>query len=114
MTNKSIRTTVCALILAIAPAIAALDIVESKSKWVLKDTSSGRVLGTFWSPNDGGSDFGYESSIAPNFPWSPDREYLTEDEAFEKWNTLISVRGFDGTDDPRAYAFQLAMSQLRH
>lgn len=67
------------LLLAVAltaPAFAALDIVESKSKWVVKDTSSGRVLGTFWSPNDGGSDFGYESSIVPDFLWSPDRDYV--------------------------------------
>jgi hypothetical protein len=76
MSNTSLRATACALILAIAPAFAALDIVESKSKWVVKDTSSGRVLGTFWSPNDGGSDFGYESSIVPDFLWSPDRDYL--------------------------------------
>lgn len=76
MIKKSIRTTACALILAITPAFAALDIVESKSNWVVKDTSSGRVLGTFWSPNDGGSDFGYESSIVPDFLWSPDRDYV--------------------------------------
>lgn len=76
MINKSIRATVCALLLSIAPAFAGLDIVQSKSKWVVKDTSSGRVLGTFWSPNDGGSDFGYESSIVPDFVWSNDRDYV--------------------------------------
>lgn len=76
MINKSILITACALILAIAPAFAGLDIVESNSKWVVKDTSSGRALGTFWSPNDGGSDFGFESSIVPDFFWSPDRSYV--------------------------------------
>ena len=35
------------------------------------------------------------------------REYLTKGETFEKWNTLISVRHFNQTNDPRAYAFQL-------
>ena len=76
MINKSICLAACALILAIAPAFAALDIVQSKSKWVVKDTSSGKVLGTFWAPNDGASDFGYESSIVPEFVWSDDRGYV--------------------------------------
>ena len=74
--KKYFLTTLCALILIIAPAFAGLDIVQSKSKWVVKDTSSGRVLGTFWSPNDGGSDYGFESSIVPEFVWSHDRGYV--------------------------------------
>lgn len=32
------------------------------------------------------------------------REYLTDGETFESWTTLISIREFDGTDDPKAYA----------
>jgi len=35
------------------------------------------------------------------------REYLTKGETFETWNTLISVRGFQGSDDARAFAFAL-------
>lgn len=74
--NKPLLLLFAIALTATAPAFAALDIVESKSNWVVKDTSSGRVLGTFWSPNDGGSDFGYESSIVPDFLWSPDRDYV--------------------------------------
>lgn len=32
------------------------------------------------------------------------REYLTEGETFKDWTTLISMRDFEGTDNPRAYA----------
>jgi hypothetical protein len=35
------------------------------------------------------------------------REFLTKGETFEKWTTLISIREYRSTDDPRAYAFQL-------
>jgi hypothetical protein len=35
------------------------------------------------------------------------REYLTEDETFDEWTTLISVRHFDGTDNPKLYAQKL-------
>ncbi len=35
------------------------------------------------------------------------REYLTDGETFENWNTLISIRAFDGIDDPKAFAFAL-------
>lgn len=34
-------------------------------------------------------------------------EYLPADETFENWTTLISVRQFSGTDDPKAYAQKL-------
>ena len=74
---KKPQLVLLAIVLAAAaPAFAALDIVKSKSNWVVKDTSSGRVVGTFWSPNDGGSDFGYESSIVPDFLWSPGHDYV--------------------------------------
>jgi len=32
------------------------------------------------------------------------REYLTDSETFDDWTTLISIREFSGTDDPKAYA----------
>jgi hypothetical protein len=32
------------------------------------------------------------------------REYLTDGETFDDWTTLISIREFSGTDDPKAYA----------
>jgi hypothetical protein len=32
------------------------------------------------------------------------REYLTEGETFDDWTTLISIREFSGTNDPKAYA----------
>ena len=35
------------------------------------------------------------------------REYLTADETFDRWTTLVSVRRFDDLDDPRAYARKL-------
>ncbi len=35
------------------------------------------------------------------------REYLTEGETFDKWTTLISVRRFEGTDNPKLYAEKL-------
>ncbi len=35
-----------------------------------------RLIGTFWSPNDGATDFGFESSIVPDFVWSKDRNYV--------------------------------------
>jgi hypothetical protein len=35
------------------------------------------------------------------------REYLTADESFDRWNTLVSVRRFDDLDDAKAYARKL-------
>jgi len=68
---------VCASFLLTAiPALAGLDIVNSDGAWVVTNTSSGKVLGTFWSPNGGPSDFGFESSIVPDFVWSKDRDYV--------------------------------------
>lgn len=71
-----------ALLLTSLPAMAGLDIVESKSSdesvWVVKETSSGKVLGTFWKPADQTSAFGYENlqSDPPEFTWSKDRTHV--------------------------------------
>jgi len=69
--------TVCGLFLAAATTFATLDIVKSGADWVVGDTSSGRVLGTFWNPDDSSSDFGYEGgSGKPEFFWSKERQYV--------------------------------------
>lgn len=62
-------------------AFAAIDIVNSApegsgSSFVVKNTSTGKVLGTFWEANGGASDYGFESSIVPDFFWSQDRAYV--------------------------------------
>lgn len=46
--------------------------------WFVTDESTGDVVGTFWSPFTGESDFGYSSDleIPPVFEWSPDRDYV--------------------------------------
>jgi hypothetical protein len=67
---------VCAsLLLTTIPAVAGLDIVKSGVSWVVTN-DSGKVIGTFWNPNDGATDFGFESSIVPDFVWSKDRDYV--------------------------------------
>lgn len=61
-------------------AFAALDIVPvdrgDSRVYVLKNTSTGKVLGTFWDRDNDKSDYGFESSIVPEFLWSPDRSYV--------------------------------------
>ncbi len=65
-----------------APALAALDIVRIKpddeaSAYVLKDTATGKVLGTFCDPATQKSDYGYSGDSGPgNFLWSEDRRYV--------------------------------------
>jgi len=66
---------------ALASAFAALDIVPAGGNadgpvYVLKNTSTGKVLGTFWDRENGTSDYGFESSIVPDFLWSKDRDYV--------------------------------------
>jgi hypothetical protein len=69
------------LLLGAAPAFAALDIVATKpgddsSPYVLKNTATGKVLGTFWNPETEASDYGFSSGRAPEFFWSADRAYM--------------------------------------
>lgn len=67
-----------ALFLAILPAPAALDIVhmEGKSAWVVEDTESGKVLGTFWDPAEEKSDYGFSSGNSVVLFWSKDRSVV--------------------------------------
>ena len=63
------------------PAFAALDIVAANASsdqpvYVLKNTSTGKVLGIFWDRAKDKSDYGFESSIVPDFYWSKDRDYV--------------------------------------
>lgn len=71
----------CALLLGVASVRAGLDIIEASEEggqpvYVLIDTNNNRVLGTFWDREKETSDFGFESSIVPDFLWSPDRDYV--------------------------------------
>lgn len=79
--KKTFCFTVCGLFTAVAATFAALDIVESNAGsegpvYVLKNTSTGKVLGTFWDRANEKSDYGFESSIVPDFVWSKDRDYV--------------------------------------
>lgn len=70
----------CVLSLA-GSAFAELDIVSASKEgeepiYVLKDTASGKVYGTFWNREKETSDYGFESSINPNFLWSEDRKLV--------------------------------------
>lgn len=63
------------------PAFAALDIVPAGGNadgpvYVLKNTSTGKVMGTFWDRENETSDYGFESSIVPDFAWSKNRDYV--------------------------------------
>jgi len=113
MINKSICLAVCALILAIVPAFAA----PSQSLPPNPAAPAGETLASRQhSQGDSGEQPPEESD--PVFQFDKQdyflrgdeagiREYLTKGETFEKWNTLISVRHFNQTDNPRAYAFAL-------
>ncbi len=62
-------------------ATAALDIIAKGSEddgpvYVVVDEGTKKVLGTFWNSTDDSSDYGFESSIIPDFKWSPDRRYV--------------------------------------
>jgi len=75
------HASVCLLLSVAGNAFAELDIVNSSPEdeapvYVLKDTATGEVHGTFWDPAKGISDYEYESSIVPDFFWSKDRAYL--------------------------------------
>lgn len=79
--NWKTSLSLCFLCFFAIPAFAALDIVESKSGqnpvWVVKETSSGKTLGTFWNSDNGTSDFGYVGhSDDLTFLWSEDRSYV--------------------------------------
>jgi hypothetical protein len=67
------------LLLTVAPLHASLDIVPkdgSPTNLVVEDTATGKVLGTFWDRETEQSDYGFESSIVPDFQWSADRAYV--------------------------------------
>ena len=68
---------------AATPASAALEIVPSGSEenaiYRLKDSTSGKVLGTFWDRAKDKSDYEYSSGSPPEFHWSEDRKYLAVD-----------------------------------
>ncbi len=58
---------------------AALDIVpdgDDATHLLLKDTATGKVLGTFWDRENNSSDYGFESSVIPDLQWSADRMYV--------------------------------------
>lgn len=60
---------------------AALDIVSISPEgeeplYVLKNIDTGTVLGTFWNRAEESSDYGFESSIVPDFLWSEHRDYV--------------------------------------
>lgn len=62
-------------------AAAEIDIVPANAEgrepvYVLKNPATGQVFGTFWNREKGTSDYGFESSIVPDFKWSPDRKYV--------------------------------------
>jgi len=69
------------LCLLAGPAQAELDIVLSNAEteepiYVLRNTETGKVLGTFWDRANETSDYGFESSVVPDFLWSPDRAFV--------------------------------------
>ena len=116
----TIRLTVCAQILAMAPVFAALDIAQSQSvpSQPLPANPAPPAGKTLASRQYSQGDSGGRPTEESMFQFDKQdyflrgdeagiREYLTKGETFEKWSTLISVRGFDGIADPRAYAFQL-------
>jgi hypothetical protein len=69
------------LFLLTGPAQAELDIVLSNAEteepiYVLRNTETGKVLGTFWDRANETSDYGFESSVVPDFLWSSDRAFV--------------------------------------
>ncbi len=77
--KPSLRFALGTLFLALAPLHATLDIVPEsgdEAVLVLKNTETGKVLGTFWDRENDASDYGFESSIVPDFQWSADRAYV--------------------------------------
>lgn len=77
--NLTLHIVLLSLLLTVVPLQATLDIVPqdgSATVLVLEDTSTGKVLGTFWDRENDMSDYGFESSIVPDFQWSADRAYV--------------------------------------
>jgi len=62
-------------------ATVGIDIVQTKpgdenTPYVVKNTTTGRVIGTFWNPETETSDFDFSSGEAPQFFWSEDRNVV--------------------------------------
>jgi len=79
--KTKILLTSAVVFLAIATTFATLDIVQTSPEmeepvYVLKNTDTGKIFGTFWDRANDKSDYGFESSISPTFVWSPDRAYV--------------------------------------
>ena len=73
--------SVCLVLSGTIPAVAELDIVKANEEgadpvYVFKNTETGKVLGTFWDRANEKSDYGFDSSIVPDFYWSADRSYV--------------------------------------
>ena len=71
----------CGLLSLDSSAFAELDIVAANKDgeepvYVLKDTTTGKVFGTFWNREKDTSDYGFESSVVPDFLWSEDRKLV--------------------------------------
>jgi hypothetical protein len=71
----------CLVFSGAVPLTAELDIVKANGEnedllYVLKNTETGKVLGTFWDRANERSDYGFDSSIVPDFFWSADRSYV--------------------------------------
>ncbi len=69
------------LVASASSTFAGLDIIETGPEgaepvYVVADTDTGRVVGTFWDRANDSSDYGFESSIVPSFTWSPGRDYV--------------------------------------
>lgn len=79
MMSKTLSLGGGTLLLAFTTVQAALDIVPKDGAgtlYLLKNTDTGKVLGTFWDRQNEKSDYGFESSIVPDFVWSADRSYV--------------------------------------
>jgi len=80
--NHSVSRILCALLLTTTASFADVDIIPTKKGgspvWVLKDTDSKKVIGTFWDSVKQTSDFNYEGSGSEELKlvWSADRKYV--------------------------------------
>ena len=79
--KKIFSLTALWVLLLVTRSFAELDIVQKSAEgeepvYVLENTETGRVLGTFWDRANDKSDYGFESSIVPDFVWSKDRDYV--------------------------------------
>jgi len=80
-------------------ASAKLDIVSTNADaqsptYLLKDTTTGKVFGTFWDAANDSSDYGFESDNPPEFLWSADRAYLAVNPSDNqaRWTTPFLYR----------------------